>query len=168
MEKQQNTREVTQAYQEFMEYAKKNQVPDKIKDKLVVLAKLIFNEPYHAVNHSSLDDDEIKQLEAIEPEYKIKLFLSVCNCIIGKEDVDFVNQRQASIKKDSFWSSWMNCYITYNDDTLTISKKSQKEEMPFSNLKVSGSTKKSGKKYCFTIQYRDSRFRIAFDNDSIA
>lgn len=42
MEKEVDSRELQRVYQEYLEYEKQHQIPPKIRDKLICLAKLIL------------------------------------------------------------------------------------------------------------------------------
>lgn len=46
---------------------------------------------------------------------------------MGKQEVDFVNSRQAYVKKDSFWATWKGCYITYSNEVMVIGRNNEKE-----------------------------------------
>lgn len=79
-----------------------------------------------------------------------------------------MNSRQAFIKKDSFWASWKNCYITYTNEMLIINRNNQKEELSLKHLRVASKIKQSGQKFVFVVEYDEGKYKIGFESETLA
>lgn len=152
---------------EFIEFLKKETVPPKMRGKLMLLAKRIKGEPIKPEEIGELDRDEIDQLEQLTEAGKISLFLSVTRCIMGKEELDFVIKKQAFVKKDAMFSFWNICYITYDSNSITITKK-KPIELLLRNLKISSKVRKGRNKYSFILRTPQDHYKIGFLDQKIA
>ena len=82
--------------------------------------------------------------------------------------MDFVIARQAFVKRDSFWSSWKSCYITYTNELLVINRSNQREELAFRHLRIVSKIRQSGEKFIFVIEYDEGKYKVGFESETVA
>lgn len=62
---------------------------------------------------------------------------------------------------------WHVCYITYDSNSITITKK-KPLELQLKDLKISSKVKKGKTKYSFVLHSSQGKYRIGFTNEKIA
>jgi hypothetical protein len=98
---------------------------------------------------------------------KIKLFLSVTKCIMGKEDFEFVIKKEAYVKRDAVFAFWHLCYITYNSHSIVITRKDPME-LPLEGLRISSQVRKSQSKFTFLLSSSKGKYQLGFTDEKLA
>jgi hypothetical protein len=67
---------------------------------------------------------------------------------MGKEDFEFVIKKEAYVKRDAVFAFWHLCYITYNSNSIIITRK-KPMELPLKGLRISSKVRKGQNKFTF-------------------
>jgi hypothetical protein len=65
------------------------------------------------------------------------------------------------------FSFWNVCYITYDSNSITITKK-KPVELLLKNLQISSKVRKGNTKWSFGLHAPQGKYRIGFTNEKIA
>jgi|JI6StandDraft_1071083.scaffolds.fasta_scaffold111244_2 hypothetical protein len=98
---------------------------------------------------------------------RIKLFLSVARCLMGKEDYEFAIKKEAYVKRDAVFAFWHLCYITYSSSGIVITRK-KPLELPLEGLRISSKVRKGKNRYSFLLASPKGKYVVGFADEKQA
>ena len=112
------------ARKEFDALKRSHLIPPKMKVKLdYLLATLLEQKSLIEMLSGELPDYEQSSLEGLDKETKLQLFISIVNCLSGRDVILHIKDQKAYIRKDETFSMWTECQLTLDSDELVLRKK---------------------------------------------
>lgn len=141
-----------------------------------MLAKLNFLDELiqqHKVNESLVEllpYYERDALEELKPEIQIAIFISIINCLAGKEVITYCRRERGYLRKEKGFFGWKKCYIDCDTSHVTLFESRNAshpfQELDIAKLWVSKYYKYYKKKTIFGVYHENTKMVLGFDEES--
>lgn len=141
-----------------------------------MLAKLNFLDELiqqHKVNESLVEllpYYEREALEELKPEVQIAIFISIINCLAGKEVITYCRREKSYLRKEKGFFGWKKCYIDCDTRHVALFE-SRSAALPFQKLDiaqlwVSKYYKYYKKKTILGVYHGNNKIVLGFDAEN--
>lgn len=110
--------------------------------------------------------DEIDALDTLDHHTKLKLFVSISDCLLGRDTP--TEAVQGYIREGKYISLWQLCYVSYDAEHLYITTH-QRASYRLAELKATRSLQRKSDRYIITVEMEKGQLvQLSFEREGYA